>query len=106
MRGDHSLDASLGVDLFKTEVSVKINLPSNYIYLIPTTTTPSNMFAVSIVSLFILALSQTVVASPCVASDINGNLFAFGLGGKDWNAGTQNTWSTSPSPSYSSSPSF
>ncbi|KAI9458858.1 hypothetical protein BJY52DRAFT_1119232 [Lactarius psammicola] len=35
-----------------------------------------------------------VRASPCVAFDTNWNLLAFGLGGKDWNAGTQDTWAS------------
>jgi len=35
-----------------------------------------------------------VRASPCVAFDVNWNLLAFGLDGKDWNAGTQNTWAS------------
>ena len=31
-------------------------------------------------------------ATPCVAMDINWNLYAFGLNGKDWSAGTQDSW--------------
>ncbi|KAI0031964.1 hypothetical protein K488DRAFT_51010 [Vararia minispora EC-137] len=33
-------------------------------------------------------------ATACVAMDINWNLFAFGLDGKDWNAGTQDQWAS------------
>jgi len=47
------------------------------------------------VSLFLLTLSQSHVrASPCVAFDVSFNLYAFGLGGKDWTAGTQDTWAS------------
>jgi len=42
-----------------------------------------------------LFLSPVVVrASSCVAFDTNWNLLAFGLDGKDWNAGTQDTWAS------------
>ncbi|KAI9511643.1 hypothetical protein F5148DRAFT_1274158 [Russula earlei] len=47
----------------------------------------------TIVALFLSSFTS-VRASPCVAFDINWNLLAFGLDGKDWNAGTQNTWAT------------
>lgn len=33
--------------------------------------------------------------SGCVSFDINWNLLAFGFNGKDFNAGTQDTWTTS-----------
>jgi hypothetical protein len=49
----------------------------------------------AVVSLFILFFSNTVVASPCIAFDASFNLLAFGLGGKDWSAGTQDTWKNS-----------
>ncbi|KAG1744213.1 hypothetical protein EDB19DRAFT_2037959 [Suillus lakei] len=52
------------------------------------------MFLPTLASLFFLSLA-TVRASPCVAFDTNWNLLAFGLNGKDWNAGTQDTWSSS-----------
>ncbi|KAG1764580.1 hypothetical protein EV702DRAFT_108017 [Suillus placidus] len=52
------------------------------------------MFLPTLASLFFLS-SATVRASPCVAFDANWNLLAFGLNGKDWNAGTQDTWSSS-----------
>ncbi|KAG2339661.1 hypothetical protein BDR05DRAFT_576998 [Suillus weaverae] len=51
------------------------------------------MFLPTLASLFFLS-SATVRASPCVAFDANWNLLAFGLNGKDWNAGTQDTWSS------------
>ncbi|VDB95588.1 unnamed protein product [Peniophora sp. CBMAI 1063] len=35
---------------------------------------------------------RAVRATPCVAMDINWNLYAFGLNGKDWSAGTQDSW--------------
>jgi hypothetical protein len=53
----------------------------------------------AVVSLFILFFSNTVVASPCIAFDASFNLLAFGLGGKDWSAGTQDTWKNSLLPS-------
>lgn len=53
------------------------------------------MFAPTVVSLLLLSASATVKASPCVAFDTNWNLLAFGLDGKDWSAGTQDTWSGS-----------
>jgi len=47
------------------------------------------------VFLLFLALSQfSVHASPCLTFDVNFNLLAFGFGGKDWNAGTQDVWAT------------
>ena len=53
------------------------------------------MFAPTVVSLLLLSASAAVKASPCVAFDFNWNLLAFGLDGKDWFAGTQDTWSGS-----------
>src|SRR5882757_7761769 len=52
------------------------------------------MLLPTVVSLFFF-FSATVQASPCVAFDTNWNLLAFGFDGKDWNAGTQDTWSSS-----------
>ncbi|KAK7678669.1 hypothetical protein QCA50_018250 [Cerrena zonata] len=53
------------------------------------------MFRVpTIVSLLLLALPNTVFSSPCVTFDASFNLLAFGLNGKDWNAGTQDTWTS------------
>jgi hypothetical protein len=51
----------------------------------------------TLVALYLLSVSQTIVASPCIAFDSNWNLFAFGLNGKDYNAGTQDKWSGSKS---------
>ncbi|TFK47561.1 hypothetical protein OE88DRAFT_1705708 [Heliocybe sulcata] len=48
----------------------------------------------TLASLFLLALSEAAHASPCLASDANFNLLVFGLDGKDWNAGTQDTWTS------------
>lgn len=49
----------------------------------------------ALVSLFLLALSQSPVrASPCIAFDVDFNLFAFGLNSKDWNIGTQDVWTS------------
>jgi hypothetical protein len=49
----------------------------------------------TIVTLFISP--GAVRATPCVAFDTNWNLLAFGLDGKDWNAGTQDTWANGTS---------
>jgi hypothetical protein len=40
----------------------------------------------------LLSLQRTILASPCVAFDINWNLLAFGFDGKDYSAGTQDAW--------------
>lgn len=53
------------------------------------------MFFPALVSLLLLSTSVSVQARPCLAFDINWNLLAFGLDGKDWNAGTQDTWTGS-----------
>jgi len=47
----------------------------------------------TIVALFLFS-SAAVRATPCIAFDVNWNLLAFGLDGKDWNAGTQDTWAS------------
>ncbi|KAI9063566.1 hypothetical protein FKP32DRAFT_1718525 [Trametes sanguinea] len=55
------------------------------------------MFSVpTVVSLLLLAVSKAV-ASPCVAFDADFNLLAFGLNGKDWNAGQQDSWTSGDS---------
>lgn len=46
------------------------------------------------VSLLFLALAEAARASPCLAFDANFNLHVFGLDGKDWNAGTQDQWTS------------
>lgn len=47
----------------------------------------------AIASLLLLSLSSVAsAASSCVAFDIHWNLLAFNFGGKDYDAGTQNTW--------------
>ncbi|KAH7904978.1 hypothetical protein BJ138DRAFT_1018344 [Hygrophoropsis aurantiaca] len=53
------------------------------------------MSLLTLVSLLLFSSSATVLASPCVAFDINWNLLALGLDGKDYNAGTQDTWTGS-----------
>ncbi|KAI0746854.1 hypothetical protein C8Q80DRAFT_1220110 [Daedaleopsis nitida] len=53
------------------------------------------MFSIpTLVSLLLLAVPHTVYADPCVAFDADFNLLAFGLNGKDWNAGKQDTWAS------------
>ena len=55
----------------------------------------ANMFLPTLVSLLLLSASGTVHARSCIAFDTNWNLLAFGLDGKDWNAGQQSTWTGS-----------
>ena len=51
------------------------------------------MFSVpTLVSLLLLAVPKVVYADPCVTFDADFNLLAFGLNGKDWNAGQQSSW--------------
>lgn len=50
------------------------------------------MLALLLTVATLLIGAPAVRASPCVAMDINWNLLAFGLGSKDWNAGTQDQW--------------
>ena len=51
--------------------------------------------ALTLVSLLHLAIPA--LTSPCVTFDANFNLLAFGLDGKDWNAGTQDAWASGTS---------
>ncbi|KAH8083327.1 hypothetical protein BXZ70DRAFT_995573 [Cristinia sonorae] len=48
----------------------------------------------TLVSLLALALPHVARADPCVVFDASFNLYAFGLNGKDWNAGTQDAWAS------------
>jgi hypothetical protein len=45
--------------------------------------------------LLLLAISKSIHAAPCVVFDSDFNLLVFGLNGKDYNAGSQDTWSGS-----------
>lgn len=51
----------------------------------------------TLVSLLALALPHVARADPCVVFDASFNLYAFGLNGKDWNAGTQDAWASGTS---------
>ncbi|GJE86667.1 hypothetical protein PsYK624_027480 [Phanerochaete sordida] len=42
----------------------------------------------------LLNLVLPAISSPCAVFDASFNLYAFGLGGKDWNAGTQDAWAS------------
>lgn len=54
---------------------------------------PTAMFrTLTLVSLLNLVLPA--ISSPCAVFDANFNLYGFGLGGKDWNAGTQDAWAS------------
>jgi hypothetical protein len=57
------------------------------------------MFSLSLptIATLFLVYSTAVRASPCITFDTNWNLLAFGLDGKDWNAGTQDTWGSGAS---------
>jgi hypothetical protein len=46
--------------------------------------------SLTLVSLF--SLIYPAIASPAACFDANFDLLAFGFGGKDWNAGTQDSW--------------
>ncbi|KAI0826544.1 hypothetical protein BC628DRAFT_1320150 [Trametes gibbosa] len=48
----------------------------------------------TLVSLLLFAVPTAVRASPCVTFDADFNLLAFGFGGKDWNAGQQDSWTS------------
>ncbi|KAG7087557.1 hypothetical protein E1B28_013512 [Marasmius oreades] len=51
------------------------------------------MKSLTLVPLFVASLASTALAaSSCVAFDSNFNLLAFNYGGKDYNAGTQDSW--------------
>ena len=53
------------------------------------------MFSIpTLVSLLLLAVPKAVYADPCVTFDVDFNLLAFGLNGKDWNAGQQDSWTS------------
>lgn len=47
-----------------------------------------------LLSVVLLSFSEVALATsyPCIALDMDFNLFAFGLNGKDYNAGLQSTW--------------
>ena len=48
---------------------------------------------VAILSLLSLSFIPSIAnASPCVAMDSQFNLLVFGIGGKDFNAGQQDSW--------------
>jgi hypothetical protein len=54
-----------------------------------------NMFrtnSLTVATLSLFSLAARVAASPCAVFDANFNLLVFGLDGKDWNAGTQDSW--------------
>ncbi|KAG6821136.1 hypothetical protein H0H93_006475 [Arthromyces matolae] len=57
------------------------------------------MFSVSsLITLVTLSLAGVASAgSSCIAFDISWNLLALGFNGKDYNAGTQDTWASAPS---------
>lgn len=53
----------------------------------------------SLLALALVAIEvQVAEARPCVAFDINFNLYAFGFGGKDFQLGTQDKWSSTVNP--------
>ena len=56
------------------------------------------MFKVpTLVSLFLLVAPKAASSSPCLAFDADFNLLAFGLDGKDWSAGQQDSWTSGKS---------
>ena len=55
------------------------------------------MLALTLASLLLPAISyyaQPAAASACVAMDTSFNLLVFGVGGKDYNASTQASWTS------------
>ncbi|EJD05357.1 uncharacterized protein FOMMEDRAFT_131910 [Fomitiporia mediterranea MF3/22] len=54
------------------------------------------MHSLTLVSLLLPTLSSLlhVAAEPCIAMDTSFNLLVFGVNGKDFNAGTQDTWTS------------
>lgn len=54
------------------------------------------MFSSVLTALSLSAVAAAATAGPpaCVAFDIHWNLLAFGFNGKDYNAGTQDTWTS------------
>ena len=52
--------------------------------------------ALTLVSLLLPAFSSLfrVAADPCIAMDTSFNLLVFGVDGKDYNAGTQDSWTS------------
>jgi len=53
----------------------------------------------SLLTFFLLSFSPVAWAgSSCIAFDITWNLLAFGFNGKDYNAGTQDTWTSGGTP--------
>lgn len=62
-------------------------LPNYWIYIA--------MHLQSLLTFFLLSFSPVAWAgSSCVAFDVTWNLLAFGFNGKDYNAGTQDTWTS------------
>ena len=54
----------------------------------------SAMLSLTLVSLLLspFLLLHRAAAVPCIAMDTSFNLLVFGVDGKDWNAGTQDSW--------------
>lgn len=50
---------------------------------------------VSLLLSLVTSLFPAIQASPCLAMDANFNLLVFGLDGKDFNVGTQDSWTGS-----------
>jgi hypothetical protein len=46
------------------------------------------------------ATTATAGPSGCVSFDVNWNLLAFGFNGKDYNVGTQDTWTSASECSF------
>jgi hypothetical protein len=57
----------------------------------------SLLTAITLVALHTSSAAAAAAAGPsgCVSFDIHWNLLAFGFNGKDYNAGTQDAWSSS-----------
>lgn len=66
------------------------------------------MLALTLASLLLPAISyyaQPAAASACVAMDTSFSLLVFGVGGKDYNASTQDSWTSGTPPFHYTLPS-
>lgn len=63
----------------------------------PTLLIPKPFRFINLVLALALIASEVLIANarPCIAFDASFNLFAFGFGGKDFDLGTQDQWSSS-----------
>lgn len=61
---------------------------------------PSPVMHKTLTLVSLLSLAAPAFTTPCAVFDAQMNLYAFGLNGKDWNAGTQDTWASGACPTW------